>query len=161
MDNVKLSAPWITYYREIEALFKEDPEVHVEFDEDNLNVKLFVDNPVKAEALIQLLPSELQFGNVTLKITIIPANEHETSISSLYQRAFENNPIFHGIFSVGDLFSNPLHYVIFKNQVVQYYNDNLNDPHGNTSTLFQDIAKHVFNEEPNVFFCTDLPDKKG
>ena len=31
-------------------------------------------------------------------------------------------------------------YVIFKNCVVQFFNDNLNDAHGLISTLYQNIA---------------------
>ena len=44
MAKLKLSAPWIIFYREIEAMFQGDPEVRVVFDEDNLTVKLYVDD---------------------------------------------------------------------------------------------------------------------
>jgi hypothetical protein len=48
-------------------------------------------------------------------------------------------------------------YVIFKNCVVQFFNDNLNDAFGNVSTLYQDIAPAVFENTPiGVHYCTDV-----
>ena len=38
---INLSAPWVLFYREIEALFKEDPAVRVEYDEANQTISCF------------------------------------------------------------------------------------------------------------------------
>ena len=49
-------------------------------------------------------------------------------------------------------------YVVFKNCVVQFFNDNLNDCHGLISTLYQDIAAEIF-EDANlngVYYNTDV-----
>ena len=54
--------------------------------------------------------------------------------------------------------TNPLHYVVFKNRVVQYWSDNLGDINGNTSTLYENIARDVFGETDNVCFNTDTKD---
>ena len=35
MAKLKLSSPWEIFYKEIQAMFSEDPCVHVVFDEDN------------------------------------------------------------------------------------------------------------------------------
>ena len=50
-------------------------------------------------------------------------------------------------------------YVVFVNEVVQYFNDNLYDINGVCSTLYQEIAKEVFKESNSVHFCTDVADK--
>ena len=71
---MKLSSPWVEFYREIEALFAQDDEVKVVYEEEKNEVKLYVENARKADALAQLLPTEKTFGNVVLKITVIPAN---------------------------------------------------------------------------------------
>ena len=34
MNEVKLSSPWVLYYRKLEALFGNDPDIEVEFDAD-------------------------------------------------------------------------------------------------------------------------------
>ena len=46
-------------------------------------------------------------------------------------------------------------YVVFKKEVVQYFNDSLGDIHGVCSTLMQDIAKDIFEDTEGVYFCTD------
>ena len=73
MARMKLSPPWCQRYSQIAALFKYDPAVHVIFDEDNYEVKLYVDDDDKAAALTILLPEEYEFGNIKLKIQVVPA----------------------------------------------------------------------------------------
>lgn len=150
---MKLSSPWVNFYRKIEALFAQDPEIKVVYEEEEKEVKLFVDNARKAEALTKLLPAEKTFGNVTLKITVIPDNNAEITTIDLITEAFEGNPALsyvHHIDSVIGVFD----YAVFQNKVVQFFDDNLSDINGNCSTLYQDIARDVF-EGTNVFFCTE------
>ena len=49
-------------------------------------------------------------------------------------------------------------YVVFKNCVVQFFNDNLNDCHGIISTLYQDIAAELFKDADliGVYYNTDV-----
>lgn len=157
MDKkLELSAPWVIYYREVEELFKEDPEVRVVFDEEGPEVKLYVKSQEKADALTQLLPAEKKFGNVTLKVTVIPANQLGANKAVLVEKALKNNPAVSFITKAKyDLFSNPITYVVFQNKVVQYYADNLGDIYGNCSTLYQDIAKDVLGSQDGVYYCTD------
>ena len=75
MSKLGLSSPWVNFYRELEALFAKDPEVKVVYDEEKNDVKLYVDNLAKADALAQLLPVERTFGNITITVTVIPANK--------------------------------------------------------------------------------------
>ena len=162
MAKVGLSAPWINYYREIEAMFKDDPEVKILYDEDANEIRLYVDNTIKADALSELLPVEKTFGAVTIRTTIIPSN---TAVSNsrvnLIEAAFKGNPALSYVQTIHGLFTNDLNYVVFKNKVVQYFNDDLSDVNGFKSTLYQDIAKDIFGEQENVFFCTDVPNASG
>lgn len=52
---------------------------------------------------------------------------------------------------------NSFTYVVFEKEVVQYWNDNLADYNGLTSTLYQDLAKEIFEDAnlDGVYFCTD------
>ena len=43
---------------------------------------------------------------------------------------------------------------VFAKEVVQYWNDSLSDPYGKVSTLYQDIAKDIFEDTDGVMFCT-------
>lgn len=157
MARVKLLAPWDEFYNEVNELFKYDEEVRVVFYEDKKTIKLFVDNPAKAEALQKLLPQKREWGNVTLLIEVIPSNkEKKTELTrSIWSVVFEGNTAVSFIYTIDGIFNNPLTYVVFVNEVVQYFNDDLGDINGNCSTLYQEIAKDVFGYVDGTFFCTD------
>jgi len=161
MAKLKVSPPWVTFYHEIEALFGRDPDIGIIYDEDENIINLYVDNPSKADAMTQLLPPERTFGNVTIRVNIIPGNTVEATPESLFEAAFANNPVLAFTKSVPGVFSNPIAYVVFQNKVVQFWNDNLNDVYGNCTTLYQDIAKDVFGEHDGIFYCTDREKKVG
>lgn len=154
MENTHISAPWITHYHMIDALFKNDPEVTVEYDKVNTTVKLFVRNQDKAEALTKLMPVEIPFGNVILHISVIPANDGWKP-DDYIRKAFAGNPIFDDVYEVGITKEAPIYYALFKKEIIKFFDDNLSDPHGYVFTLAQDIAKNVLTNTPNgVFYST-------
>ena len=155
MSNLKFSAPWFNYFREIESLFGQDPEITIRYIEKPLTIKMYVDNVVKADAISQLLPTEKVFGEIIVRIKVLPSNKVSVSKAALFKNAFENNPVFSEMIDIDGVMTNPIHYCVFKKEVVQYWNDNLADPHGNMSTLYQNIAEDIFDDTDGVIFCTD------
>ena len=151
--NIRMASPWVEYYREIEALFGEDPEIGLEFNEADNVIKLMVDNTDKAAAIEKLLPAEKAFGNVVVRTVVIPANLEEKSRAGLIEVALRGNPAFEFAQTV-ELLSNPIHYIVMQKKVVQYPIDNLHDIDGKRSTLFEAIARDVIGEEEGVCFCT-------
>lgn len=160
MSNVKLSPPWVTYVNKIRALFEMDDEVQILYDEEAQHVKLYVNDARKAEALSRLLPTQKTFGNVTLAIEIVPANDEEKSRADLFREAFRGNEALASIESIETPFGSKT-YIIFCKKVVQFYNDQMDDIHGNLSTLYQEIAKDVFEDHDGIFFCTEAPVRIG
>lgn len=157
MAILKLSAPWQIYYKELCALFEKDKEVGIVYDTDEQIINIYVENAAKADAMYAVLPTEKDFGGVTLRINVVPANKSlRRSVGAVYEDLFYNNPIVDEIVTLEGIMTNPITYVIFKKEVVQYYNDSLGDAHGMCSTLYQDIAKRVLCEESGVFFCTNV-----
>ena len=154
MAILKLTSPWITYYNELKEMFKLDPDVHVFFDNDELEVKLYVEKDKKADALSKLLPTAKTFGTNKLKISVIPANDQLNAGIADYEEAFKGNGALSYVKKVNGIFD--LVYIVFKNKVVQYFNDDLGDVNGMCSTLYQDIAKRIFETHDGVFFCTDI-----
>ena len=154
MSKLNLSSPWEIYFHEIEELFGYDPEIELEIDREKMTVKFFVQNSSKAEALEKLIPAEKKFGNVIVRNTIVPANDGD-SLISLYARAFFGNPVFVYTAHSDDDTGFSADYVVFENEVVQFFCDSLADVNGNRSTLYQDIAEDVFKDHDGVFFCTD------
>lgn len=161
MSKLNLSAPWVIFYKEIEALFKEDPEVKTEFDEDANTITLYVDNEEKAEALSQLLHAERTFGNVTVALTVVPGNRLRANRLGIFQAAFKGNPAFAYAKTVEGTFGLTLSFVVFRKKVVQFFADNLKDVAGNRSTLYQDLAADVFGEDAGFSFCTEPGDPEG
>lgn len=167
MSKLKLAAPWTTYYRQVQAMFKHDKEIRVVYDENEIVIKLFVDNPTKAEALTRLLPETMTFGNVSLKISVIPSNaESKKDVEfndaiDLIQAALDGNGAVAQFYPIEYVFSNRMLYVVFQKEVVQFFNDDLSDIRGMCSTLYANIANELFGRLNGVHFCTDSTEAKG
>ena len=162
MSNLGLSTPWMTFAREINALFENDPDVaSVVYDNDNRVIKLYVNNNAKADALDRILPNEKTFGNVSVKISIIPSNEDD-SPAALFRTAFAGNPIVDSIETVPFTEGGAVDYVIFARQVVSFFNDDMSDYFGAESTLYEDIARNVFDTGfgKGICFCTNIEDSQ-
>lgn len=163
--RLKIAPPWITYVNQVSQLFKHDPDIEINYNNDIPEVILTINNPDKATAISKLLPCEAWFGGVKLLVTINAKFSNRTfkTPAELFNVAFERNPVFAFTHSVQNIFSNSLTYVVFKNKVVQFFNDNLNDIYGNISTLYEDLASDVFSEADvrGVCYCTDIEEKVG
>lgn len=153
-NATKLSPPWVTYVHETEALFGEDPDIKIKYDESAYRLQLYVNNSDKATALAKLLPEKKEFGNVALSIEIIPANQNEDPIDQVFAKAFLGNPVLSTVASIDTPFGN-VSYAVFQKKVVQFFNDQMDDINGNKSMLFQDIAKDVFGTDHKIYFCTE------
>ena len=149
-QDLTLSSPWMILYHKIEALFEQDSDVCVAWDEDSKTIKVIVDRSQmeKQIALMKLLPREKQFGNITVKIEIV--SDTEPDLATLIEMAFDGNLALSDI-KTHELFN--FLYVVFQPKVVQFYADELMTLDGFESTLYQEIAKDVF-ELPNVFYST-------
>lgn len=160
----KLSPPWVEYVNKMEALFDGDPQIafNVDLEGKEPKVALACNNGDKVAALQQILPTEVEFGNVVLHIIVdgVPANRTFKSKKELFDVAFAKNPAYAYSVSPTDdgyaWFS--MVYVVFKCVVVQMFCDNLNDCHGIISTLYQDIAEELLTGEATqgVYFNTDV-----
>ena len=166
MDNVRLKIlpPWSIFIKEIEALFGGDPQITCTADWSGTSpaITLACNNGDKVTALQQILPTEVNYGNVILKINIdgAPADRAFKDKVELFNVAFEGNPVY--AYSVCPYEEGyvwiPVTYVVFKNHVVQFFADNLNDCHGLISCLYQDIAEKVLTgpATQDVYFNTDV-----
>lgn len=155
MEKLTLSAPWITFIRETKILFEQDPDICVIVDYDATEIKMLVSKKCKAEALAKLLPAEKAFGNVTVKITVVPPNDDPDVPFTWIKEAFDGNPVFEAAES-SETTLGSFNYAVFKKEVVQFYNDQLDDINGNKSMLYQEIAKDVLGPQSGVFYCTNV-----
>ena len=161
--RLKILPPWSITIRKLEALFDADPQIafNTDFSGAHPTVVLACNNGDKIAALQKLLPDEVVFGGVTLKVMIdgVPSNRAFATKKELFETAFSGNPAFAYAVTPGDdSWWISTTYVVFKNYVVQFFADNLNDCHGVISTLYQDIAKELLTGEAaqGVYFNTDV-----
>ena len=163
--RLKLSPPWITAIHKFQALFDGDPQIACNVKTDSGKepiLALACNNGDKVAALLQILPTEIIFGNIPLHILVdgLPSNRAFKTKKELFETAFSGNPAF--AYAVCPVEEGAtwfdMTYVVFKNCVVQFFNDNLNDCHGVISTLYEDIARDILTGEAvqGVYFNTDV-----
>lgn len=162
--RLKILPPWTIVIRKLEALFDGDPQIafNCDFSGSNPTVILACNNGDKVVALQQILPEEISFGNISLKVIIdgTPSNRAFTSKVELFDTAFSGNPAYaYSVCPCEDGYQWICStYVVFKNCVVQFAADNLNDCHGIISTLYQTIAEELLTGSATngVFYNTDV-----
>jgi len=161
MLKLALEAPWDTFVKKVKALFENDPDIFVSDiyePEDGLTDYIFaiqVRNHEKFIALDRLLPGVKTFGNVTLGIDLFDEENTEVNAVELFKTLFDGNPIVAEIRTRTDTAGVDWNYVLFKPEVVQFFDDDLNDYNGNWNGLAEDIAREVFEENAHgVNFCT-------
>lgn len=162
--RLKIYAPWVITIRKFEALFDGDPQIacNTNFSGSAPAIVLACNNGDKVTALQQILPEEVEFGGVTLKVSVdgVPSNRAFKNKKELFETAFAGNPAF--AYAVAPAIEGynwfDMVYVVFKNCVVQFSADNLNDCHGIISTLYQDIAEELLTGSgaQGVYFNTDV-----
>ena len=154
---IKLSPPWVQKYHQLQAMFKLDSDINVILEDTD--IKLYVEDPDKAAALEETLVTEYNFGNVVTHINIIPANKpskYSIAFTGIGRALYGNKAVADYVET--DTVLGHYTYIIFKKEVVQYYTDDLGDAYGVRSTLYQDIAKEIFEPTACVFFCTNVND---
>jgi len=162
--RLKILPPWSIYIKKIEALFDGDPLIacNVDYSGAAPSIVLSCNNGDKVAALQKILPDEITFGNIALKVAVdgIPSNIAFKSKVELFDTAFKGNPVYaYSICPAEEGYQwFATTYVVFKNHVVQVFADNLNDCHGVISCLYQDIADEILTGEgaQGVFFNTDV-----
>lgn len=170
MAMISKSAPWVIYYREVQALFAKDGNIRVFLNEEKHELDIYVDGQAKADALTKLFPTEKIFGNVTLKVKVIPSNDegegrgrvntyrnssvNHSDIFMTFCVAFSGNTALDFVEEATVPGGMKVCYVVFMKDVVQFFSDDLTDYFGMTSTLYQNIAKDVFKEDLGVFYST-------
>ena len=156
MARLRLEPPWETYYKELNLLLGQDPEIQILYDSYEQEIKIYSEDEDKTNALNVLLPPEKEFGNVKVTILIVPANIKKVKTTDyspeLFEDLFAGNPCVADIETTTGIYEAT--YVVFAKEVVQYHNDDIGDINGNCTTLYQEIAKRIFENHAGVHFCT-------
>ena len=161
--NFKLSPPWTTYWRQLEALFNEDPDIEVGqlYDtDDKKEIWIYVSDEKKFRALNNLLPKYHSFGNVKVKnvIKLKGAADHD-DFQDL-KDLFADNPRVAEIKEAVDFAGVPHIFINFNPEVIQFPNDDTSDYYGLYTGLAEDIAREVFEMDYNGAHFSTAPIRK-
>ena len=109
--RMKLSPPWCTHVSMLNAMFDEDKDITIKYDNDQYTVKIYVNDADKAFALNKIINTWKEYGNIVLRVIVVPPNyekiKKETEsydTQSLYEVAFKGNPAFSFARTVQGLF---------------------------------------------------------
>ena len=159
-----LTAPWVTYCNMLKQMFEKDPKIKVSgviesVDPEGLEITYVITitaySHKKYNALKRFLPEYQNFGNVTVRIDILDAeNGDKATDLELMEDLFCGNPIIEEIATAQDPTGTELSFAVFKPEVVQFFNDDIRDYNGLWSGLMQDIADMVFVNADDINFCT-------
>lgn len=158
MEDFTKCSPWVSYVHKLIALFGQDPDITIEYksSQDNEMVALRVSGQDKANAISKILPGQINVGGRTVVIQIIPSNEGN-NVQRIFEMAFRDNPVFDKYIEIcPEGTNNPFRYALFKPQVVQYWDDDLSNPHGITSDIPANIANYVLKDTFHVICSTSI-----
>ena len=155
-NKIAISSPWITAVKKINALFAGDSDLDVIYDDDTKTIRIESINSYKITALQRILKPTLVFGNITLNIKCLVKDGNDTSVTSDFKTAFAGNPHIVDVIETPTPMSDAETYVIFKKEVLQFFNDDISDYYGNWNGLSEDIMRDLCNEKVRANFGTDV-----
>lgn len=144
-DIINLASPWIRYAKRVEALFWQDADVSVAYDDTDMSLNVYVNGDDKAVAIASLLPEKKEYGNVTLTVRVIPSNDELTEADT-FRRAFAGNAalvdVAEGFGPAGDIA-----YALFAPDTVQLKEDDVSQFYGLTTLTFAQLAESVLESK--------------
>lgn len=161
--EIKLSPPWDGYMHMLASFFKGDGRVIVGACDDKRVGTIEVFDTKMYCALEQVLNKRIRFGNVVLKIRIVPANGLKAFKNTMTDLAalkvvLSKNPAFAKFITRKTPVGNMV-FCMFKPVVLMFYNDNLASPYKKTTAVYEAAAFHVF-KDCGVSYATE-PVKEG
>lgn len=156
---VKLSPPWDGYMSMLASFFKGDNRIRVGECAKGVGTIEVFDTKMYV-ALGQVLRTKLRFGNVKLEIRLVPANGIKTAMKgemtdlAALKYVLSKNPAFAKIISRKTAMGNFV-YVLFKPEVLLWYNDNLASPYKQSATVYEQAALTVFVDRLGVSYATE------
>lgn len=161
MPIVNLSPPWETYASKIRYTYGLSEYIQVNNlvqTGDSYTLVINVCNDDIAQALRQVLPTVVEFGNVNMNIIIFnsefegvdvqPIEYTPETLAETFCRALYSNPLFVGAVLTEGKIPEPIVgpigdvVLVIAPCVVQFFDDIINDLCGN----YNEVASNVFNE---------------
>jgi len=154
-ENVRLSPPPYTYFNYLKYAIGNDPCLEVlgmqEKEGGDYLIQIEVQGRAKAHALAAIVELHKEIGNENVYIEVLnkgkvvkPQEDYETTedFIELFECALCSNHYFKRATYVEWISGRPIVFLIFKKEVIQFFNDDLSDYYNN----FNGVAADVFRE---------------
>ena len=161
--KTSISPPWCTLYSKFEAMFGDDPEIILDLTDVEGGCAIVFEsrNATKLDALEKMLIPEFTFGNIKVTLQFKVSNDVASNAYDACIDALTGNPMFENIIQRAFMPGQDPDQVcvIMKKEIVQFFDDNLNDFYGNTNLLPTDITREIFkaNEALNFSISNENP----
>jgi len=158
----QLSPPWYTLWNEIKATLGNAPNVEVMPLDTTVNpyvVTVKVGDHDQAVAMASITAPQYVMGNITIKMQVqdntgavvapvVPKTAED--LAGMVKKALGNNPWFVGLEVRGltPMSGTRLVYIVFKADIVQFFNDDLSDLYNNYNNVVAFCFRDVLNSAP-------------
>lgn len=147
-ETVKMSPPWDGYMNMLASFFRGDDRIRVGCGTDKRVGTVAVFDSKMYAALEQVLKTRVRFGNVVLRINIVPADglkafKGEMTDLEALRCVLSKNPAFAKFVSRKTELGNFV-YCMFKPVVLMWHNDNPASPYKQTASVYETAALEVF-----------------
>ena len=156
--TVALSAPWYTFANTIKTLFAPDPSVYVNYGEEKdgiFTVAITAESNKKLSAIQRLIGTERVMGNITVVIEY--SLKDDTLKAEDFEEALKDTGYFYRAVTTTNPIMGDLTYVITTKDIIQFYNDNIEDYCGNINIIVADAVKDILNGDNvprSLYICT-------
>lgn len=161
-NTVALSAPWYTFAKTVKYIFEKDPDITVTFaDEVNgvLTITVETSSPKKLISIKKIVGSKRSYGNINVVIKYALTSNVITLED--YKLAFADTGLIDEIIETQDPMG--ADFVVVNRDLVQFYNDNIFDYHGNITMTLEEAILSIINmdeQAADIAICTKSDDNQ-
>ena len=155
-NNLTLSAPWYTFAKTVKYIFEKDPDITVAFSDEingTLTITIETSSPKKLISIKKIVGSKRNFGNINVVIKYALTTNAITTED--YQLAFADTGLIDQIIESQDPMGTD--FVVVNRDLVQFYNDNIFDYHGNITMTLEEAILSIINmgeQAADIAICT-------
>ena len=163
--NLNLSPPPYTYFNFLKHSIGNDPCLEVlemqVMEGGNYLIQIEVEVRSKARALAVILKLHQNIGNENIYIEVLnngrivrPQEDYRTmrDFIKMFECALSTNHYFDRATFIKTISGMPIVFLIFKKEVIQFFNDDLSDLYANFNGVAADVFREVMRSPINGIF---------
>ena len=148
--STDISPPIYQVYHMLRAFLGADQDITVEVNEKSKYLNVIISDASKYKAYLTILKDKI--NDFEIRVNGKKRTAKYTPTTESITAALITHPMINDIQEIEVLGFRRL-FIMFKQNVVQYYDDNFSHPYGLVTTIAEDLARKIFTI-PGVCICT-------